>query len=626
MNTSNPFKRSGALRTAATTFLLLCACTTLLHAAVNAQLSRSQTSVGVPVQLLVEVEGSTNVVLPDVIPVDGLQIQRTGQQTRVEIINFRMKTSAVYSYTVYPSREGVFEIPSIDVTVDGKPVQTRAVRLQVDAGSPGVPVQRALPVQPGQGANPQGLQAQSLPPGTAAPGEEGQLAFAELIMPKSEVFVGEMVPVEVRFFFHQGYQFEIQGQRPSISGEGFTVQRLPDPERGEQRIGNDGYHVLSFRTAITPLKSGQIEVPPVTLSALTRVPMSTSGNIDDIFEQFFGGSGFPGMGQARELAISTEPAQLTVKPLPKDGRPTNFAGAVGNFKLSAVAAPLKVGAGEPVTLTVTVAGRGNFDAMGDPTLVGDQGWSSYPPTQTFQADDPIGLSGEKNFDFALVAREARDATPGAEFSFFNPESEKYVTVSAPPVAVQAEASSAASDPATANARPTDAPTPGASDAAAAPSPQANESAGPEVTRSFSPWIRSGAAWVLNGVVAIAVMALLLAGWIRRRSATDAGKSQQRKRERSALIARAAKAGDDQFPDAVVAVLKFDADSTGVLGAWDRVDALQSQSEHAASAVRLREFLSAIDESRFSGGGVSQSKQAISTAKAEIVEILKNVCP
>lgn len=622
MNETKKLERRSVWCALATAFMVLFACTTSLSAAVSAQLSRTQTVVGVPVQFLIEVDGSTNVVLPQEIAVDGLQIQRTGQQTRVEIINFRMKTSAVYSYTVYPDREGVFEIPSIDVTVDGKRVQTRPVKLQVDAGSPGVPVQRAIPVQPGQGAFPPGSQPPTAP---AEPGEEKQLAFAKLILPKTEVFVGEMVPVEVRFYFNQGYQFEIQGQRPNISGEGFTVQRLPDPQRGEQRIGNEDYHVLSFRTAITPLKSGQIELPSVTLNALTRIPMSSMGTIDDIFDQFFSGSGGLGMGQNRELAISTEPSQLTVKPLPKEGRPANFSGAVGEFTISSMADPVKVEPGEPVTLKVTVVGKGNFDAMGDPVLIGDQGWSSYPPAQDFQPDDPVGFTGQKNFEFALVAREPRTETPGAEFSFFNPESAQYVTISASPVAVQAAASNAAVASATADSTVPDASTPEESDDGSKQTAAAGDSVGPEVARGFSPWIHSGAAWVVNGIVAAVILAILVIGWMRRRNATAAGMLQRRKRERRDLLARAAKSSDDAFPAAVVAVLQFDAESSGEIGAWDRVNALENLPEHADAAARLREFLSAVDEARFSGAA-TQTKQALADAKAEILGILKKVCP
>jgi hypothetical protein len=602
---------------AAGAVIAVMAASSVAHAAITAKLSRNQTSVGIPVQFMVEVDGSTNVILPQSIPVEGLQIQRTGQQTRVEIINFRMKTSAVYSFTIYPDREGVFEIPSIDVTVDGKLERTRPLELRVDAGSPGTQVQRAIPVTPGQG-----IPGQAPPPATnlnADPSEE-RLAFAEIILPKESVFVGEVVPVEVRFYFNQGYQFEISGNRPSFSGEGFTVQRLPDPQRSEQQVGNANYHVFSFRTSITPLKSGQIEIPAVTLDCITRVPMSSMGNIDDIFDQFFGGSGMPGLGQARQLTVASEPTQLTVKPLPKEGRPANFSGAVGDFTLSSDATPDQVGPGEPVTLSVTVAGRGNFDAMGDPVLMNEDGWQSYPPTQNFKPDDTIGYGGRKQFDFMLVARRDQIATPGAEFSFFNPEREEYVTLTAEPVAVQAIAAMAA-DTNSGAVAPTE---PGVKpEPASLATPE--EVAGPSIARGFSPWIRSGGAWILNALVAIAVLVLIVTGWIRKHSATDAGILSQRKRTRRALIGNVARASDKEFADAVVKVLEFDAETSGQFGAWTRVDAIAADPRHAESAERLRQFLSAVDESRF-GGGTQQSRQQLLESKFELISILKKVQP
>lgn len=619
MNT-NPYYKSRKAALALVLMLGAIAWISNATAAINAQLSRSQTSVGMPVQLLIEVDGSTNVVLPQSIPVDGLQIERTGQQTRVEIINFRMKTSAVYSYTIYPNQEGVFEIPSIDVTVDGKREKTPVLELRVDAGASGVPVQRAIPLT--SGASGQGYpHSQVTSPQSDAPDGSERLAFAELIMPRESAFVGEMVPVEVRFYFNQAYQFEIQGQRPNLSGEGFTVQRLSDPQRGEQRVGNANYHVFSFQTAITPLKSGQIEIPSVTLDCITRVPMSSMGSIDDIFEQFFGGAGFPGMGQARQMTIASEPTQLTVKPLPKEGRPQNFSGAVGEFSISSSASPPEVGPGEPLTLSVNVSGRGNFDSMGDPVLLNDAGWQKYPPTQKFDPNDPIGLSGRKQFDFMLVARENQTTTPGAEFNFFDPLKEEYVIVTADPVAVVA---SAGANTSTIAADVTSKPTPNQTPATDSVTPA--EVAGPPVMRGFSPWIRTGGAWVFNALVALVVFGFIVGGLLKRKNSTEAGVKARRKRERQGLMATAGRVAEGSaFADAVVAVLQFDAETTGQSGAWGRVDALADVPEYAESAARLREVLASVDESRFSGGMQANQTQSTMT-KAEILAILKKVQP
>lgn len=600
-------------------FFLAVGIASAAQGAVKAQLSRSQTAVGTPVQLLIEVDGSTNVVLPQSIDVEGLQIQRTGQQTRVEIINFRMKTSAVFSYTIYPGQEGEFEIPAIDVTVDGKQQRTSPLQLTVDAGSPGVPVQRALPVTPGVGVPP----ATQPAPQAGVGGEDERAAFAELIVPQQSAFVGEMVPVEVRFYFNQGYEFEIQGHRPNLSGEGFTVQRLPDPQRGEQRVGNANYHVFTFRTAITPLKSGEIEIPSVTLDSIMRAPMrSMGGSFDDIFDQFFGGSGFPGVGQARRVTIASDPMTLTVKPLPREGKPENFSGAVGDFTLSASADPLRVGPGEPVTLSVTVAGRGNFDSMGDPLLTGDAGWRSYPPTQGFTAQDAIGYGGSKRFDFMLVAIENRNTTPGAEFSYFNPGTEEYVTVTAAPVTVSAEAPSA--DP-----RMAAAASPGATPAEDPPAADDEDvspatAVGTVVHRSFSPWILSVGAWVVHGVAALAVVALFIAAFIKRRNATATGVLARQRRARQALMKEVASSSDSDFAEAAVRVLEFDAAVCNETGAWARVATLENDSRTQEHAAILRDLLAEVDEARFSGAtGVARK---VTGDRAAVLKALKKVVP
>jgi hypothetical protein len=253
-------------------------------------------------------------------------------------------------------------------------------------------------------------------------------------------------------------------------------------------------------------------------------------------------------------------------------------------------------------------------------LVNEDGWQSYPPTQNFQPDDSIGYGGRKQFDFMLVARTDQSATPGAEFSFFNPDREEYVTLNTEPVAVQATAATSvdANSGAVATTAPGVQPEP-------SPLVAPEEVVGPSVARGFSPWIRSGGAWILNALVAIAVIVLIVTGWVRKQSATDAGKMARRKRTRQALIASVARASDKGFDGAVVKVLEFDAETSGQVGAWSRVDALAADPQYAEYAERLRQFLSAVDESRF-GGGTQQSRQQLLESKSEVVSILKKVQP
>jgi hypothetical protein len=150
--------------------------------------------------------------------------------------------------------------------------------------------------------------------------------------------------------------------------------------------------------------------------------------------------------QSRDLQVKTTPLHLEIMPLPKEGRPSSFSGAVGQFDIDAVVPNPKPAPGDPVTLSVKIGGKGNFKGMGAPVLTDDEGWRSYPPTDKFDGTDELSYSGVKSFDFTLIAQEPKKASPGAEFSYFDPTTAKYVTLNNKPLPLQASPG-AASNPA-----------------------------------------------------------------------------------------------------------------------------------------------------------------------------------
>ncbi|MEX1118596.1 MAG: hypothetical protein WEB60_07360 [Terrimicrobiaceae bacterium] len=258
-----------------------------------------------------------------------------------------------------------------------------------------------------------------------------------MVIPKESAFVGEVVPVDLRFSVDANFPSQFS-DRPNFSGEGFTVLRTSRPSEVTRDVDGFEFSCLVFRTAITAAKAGTLEIPPASLAARVQVPVQAPRSND-----FFGGMlSNLGMTDIREIEIVTEPATLDVKPLPRDGRPEDFAGAVGEFKIEASATPAKAEAGEPITLKVVVSGRGNFEAMGPPVIAETEGWKVYDPSENFQPSptDPVGFNGIKIYEFTLVAREDQKATPPVQFSYFDPAKEQYVTIEGPPVAVQAAGS------------------------------------------------------------------------------------------------------------------------------------------------------------------------------------------
>jgi len=79
-------------------------------------------------------------------------------------------------------------------------------------------------------------------------------------------------------------------------------------------------------------------------------------------------------------------------------------------------------------------------------LTDDEGWRSYPPTDKFDSSDELSYGGVKSFDFTLIAQEPKRASPGAEFSYFDPTTAKYVTLTTKPLPLQASPGAASNPP------------------------------------------------------------------------------------------------------------------------------------------------------------------------------------
>ncbi len=547
---------------------------------------------GVPIQLEIKVDGSTNATAPRTIDVDGLSIVQRGRSTQVQMNNLQFSTSVVFTYQVVAQREGGFEIPAIELDVDGRTMSTSALTLDVTGGR-APQTRRAIPVVPGQ---PGGGGAQPPVADPGRPDPDARLAYAEMVIPRESVFVGEMVPVEIRFYFNKNYGFRLLQEQPTFSGEGFTVEDLTAPKRGEQVVGGTAYHVFSFQSAITPVKSGELEIPAVSMAAVVQVPSQAPRGFDDLFSQFFGNSM---MSDSEQIAVTSDPMKVEVRPLPKSGKPEGFTGAIGDFAMTVDAAPKATAPGDPVTLEVKVNGRGNFSAMGEPRLVGAEGWKLYPPTDQFDAADSVGFGGVKTYDFMMIAKARQTATPGVEFSYFDPTKEEYVTLAGDPVAVVAEASVAE-------------PTPDSSRGAAGGGQTAKaEASSPELPgragvlesatrRSFAPPIRQAGFIVANTLAFLTFVGVAAVFVMRRVRSGERAKRTEWRRRHLTLVERLR--DPDLDDDAFLEIAEEDLDAlVETRGAVDRADLLGGAEVPAEDAEVLSDLMGKSDERKFASG-------------------------
>jgi len=486
---------------------------------VTAVLNSSEAAVGETVHLEIRVAGAHGADAPENIMVDGLEIRRTGTSQRIEMNNLNLTSSVIYDYTVMPLRAGRFTIPPQTIRVGNNSLRTPALTLNV-ADAPG----RSSGARPGR---------------DAAAASASSLVFAELIVPSKTAYVGEIVPVQIRMGFDPRVRPRLV-EPPEITGQGFTAQKLQQSGENTETISGRPYEVVTFKTAIAAARAGKFEIGPVKAKAQVVVPRRQSAprsrprspfdllDQDDPFSDPFFSNPFSQRGERRDVEIKSEPVALEVKPLPKNA-PPSFSGAIGNFTMTTDAKPKTVQVGDPITITSTISGRGNFDRVNAPVIEDERGWHKYPPSSKFKQDDEVGLSGTKTFEMVLSPNDKKQGLPLLAFSYFDPVKEQYVTLHSESIPINVQGGAAVAQ--NAGAAQSAAPTP-STGTARPPVPTATKQQDilyqlterPRAAESFAPIYTQRVFWAAELIPLLALIGF--AGWKIRRTRIDNREAQR----------------------------------------------------------------------------------------------------
>jgi len=351
--------------------------------------------------------------------VEGLFFQRRGQNTRHQFVNGSLSSSVSIMFQVQGARPGSYTIPPILITLDKQQLQTQAISLEVTP--PAAAGDRTAPSTSGE--------------------DSEQMAFLRVSPVKEKSYVGEVLPVEIKAYFRRGLRANLNSP-PLLNGDGFVFTGSnQEPVQTEEMVNNVPYAVLTWPGTLSGIKEGRQNIG-IAIDATLLLPTGKSqrrrsmgadpffGN--DLFADFFNQQQL----QEKKLRIVSREMSLQVLSLPVETRPDDFNGAIGSFELQVQAEPTEVGPGDPITLTMTVLGTGNFAQVEAPILSEPEGWKSYPPTAKFTPGGRPG-QGSKVFSQAIIARSGdKTAIPPLSFSFFDPESGRYQTLRSDPIALQ----------------------------------------------------------------------------------------------------------------------------------------------------------------------------------------------
>lgn len=354
------------------------------------KLDRSQVQLVDSVVLTVSVGGSRDSdSMPGIQGLENFDVRSGGTSSRVEFINGKISSGVDYTYFIQPQKIGTFQIGPARVLIDGKTYTSNTAKLRV--------------VKPAGGQS-----------------AENSPIFLTAEFSNDTVYVEEQTIYTLKLYVRRNVR-NINLNLPET--ENLIFKQISKP--AEYRSTRDGqnYQVIEVQYAVVPSKAGSYAVDPAKMSmtVLQSRRSSSRGFFDDPFSSFASG---------RPLSVSSKSLQLTVRPLPQEGKPPDFSGLVGKFKMWSKLDPLSLKTGESATLTVSVSGQGNVNRIPDlkvPELTHIKIYADKPVLESTQ--DSEGIKGSKTMKWALVPeKDGRLEVPPVAVSFFDTENQRYKTL------------------------------------------------------------------------------------------------------------------------------------------------------------------------------------------------------
>lgn len=190
-----------------------------------------------------------------------------------------------------------------------------------------------------------------------------------------------------------------------------------DVKHGQYQ-GEEYRYVVLRKSVLYPQKTGKLNIEPLTLTLSVEVP-SQRRNI-------FGSL----MYKSVDKTIASKNRTIDVKPLPEDGKPASFTGAVGNFNFKVTTTKNTLNADESLDANVEVSGNGNLKLFQLPKLIVPNALEAYDPQHSENVQTNLGgMRGKITDSYTLVPKmKGKYPINPMSFSYFDPKTETYKTL------------------------------------------------------------------------------------------------------------------------------------------------------------------------------------------------------
>jgi len=293
-----------------------------------------------------------------------------------------------YRYVYRPRRKGSFTFPGAELRIAGRNYRINSVNVEVTD----------LGISPSQ---PNIMEDNDIWDfNQYRSGESYLIAIPE----KRRAYLGEPLVISYYIYTNQEVSSLTLDEEKDHDGYGKIVYEAPKELKSEYvtHQGKRMRRALVHRLAILPNTAGKLRVPTVSVTA-----------------RFWGFS----FGNNR---LASQDLFIEAIPLPENGKPANFSGAIGSFQITEALSSREVNQGEPTIYSFRIKGKGNFNQFTPPV---------YPPSPGMQISSPYlndnlssGIFGERSISYTIIPQNKGEfKLPGITFTWFDTAQGSYRT-------------------------------------------------------------------------------------------------------------------------------------------------------------------------------------------------------
>lgn len=324
-------------------------------------------------------------------------------------INGKRSFSKTYSYFLAPQKRGRSTIGQATIEINGEIYKTLPIEVEVTA---------AVEV-PKDGNNADYVASENVH------------LVAEVS--KANPYLNEAITVTYKLYVSHDVSITSQWREidtPKYAD--FWSQNIDNQNNFkvyEGKYNGENYRYVVLRTTILyPQKTGKLDIEPLTLD----IPIDVQGNRRDIFGRR--------LMERVNRTISAGNRTIDVKPLPLEGKPDGFNGAVGDFSFDVTTNKTTLNANESMQLDVKISGKGNLKLFTAPTIKLPSTLEVYEPEHSESVTTTVaGMQGSITDSYTVVPQfKGTYPVNPITFSFFDPKTEKYRTITSKEFTIEVE--------------------------------------------------------------------------------------------------------------------------------------------------------------------------------------------